>query len=143
MKLTNGEIFNAKEPLAKLMEAKFPVKTSFALTKMARKLNEALQDIEKVRQGLFQTYGTPDPKNMTQIRVNQTIPLTNEQGEVQNDAEGNPVMIPNPKWSKFMEEIGELFSQETEIVLDVVTLPDTLEVEPATLMMLDKFVTVE
>ena len=158
MKLKNGEIFNAKEPLGKLMEAKFPVKTAFALAKMARKLDEAVQDIEKVRQGLFQTYGAPDPKNMTQLRVDQTIPLVDEKGEAQNDPEGTPVMIPNPKWSKFMEELGELFSQEVEVVLESVALPEKvagtcdkcghnmdkpLEIEPTTLMALEKFVTVE
>ncbi len=118
MKLTNGEIFNAKEPLEKLIQEKLPVKASYGLAKLAAKLNDQLQVIEKVRQGLIQTYGEKDPDNPMRIRVDP-------QGE---------------GFSKFAEEYGELMAQEVEIVFDVVTLPDTLEVEPAVLMALDKFI---
>lgn len=67
---------------------------------------------------MFQTYGEKDPDNPTQIKVDP-------------QSEGFP---------KFMEELGELMAQEIEIVYEVVTLPDTLEVEPTVLMALDKFV---
>ena len=118
MKLTNGEIFNAKEPLAKLLQEKLPVKASYGLAKLAAKLNDQLGVIEKVRNGLIQTYGDKDPDNPQQIRVD-------------HQSEGFP---------KFMGELGELMNQEVEIVFEVVTLPDTLEVEPAVLMALDKFI---
>jgi len=118
MKLTNGDIFNAKEPLNKLLSEKLPVKTSYGLAKLAAKLNDQLVVIEKVRQGLITTYGEKDPENPQQIRV---LP----------QSEGFP---------KFMEEYGELMAQEVEIVFEKVTLPDTLEVEPSVLMALDKFV---
>jgi len=120
VKLTNLEIFNAQEPLKKLMQEKLPVKASYGLAKLASKLEPQLGVIEKVRQGLIQTYGEKDPLNPQQIRVDP-------QGE------GFP---------KFAEEYGELMMQEVELVIDVVTLPDTLEVDAATLMMLDKFVKV-
>ena len=118
MELTNLEIFNAREPLEKLMQEKMPVKVSYGLAKLAAKLNDQLQVIEKVRNGLIQTYGEKDPDNPMQIRVNP-------------HRDGFP---------KFASELGELMSQETEIVFDAVTLPDTLEVEPAVLMALDKFI---
>ena len=118
MKLKNGEIFNAKEPLGKLIQEKLPVKVSYGLAKLASKLDGQLVVIEKVRQGLFETYGEQDPDNPSQTRV---LP----------GSEGFP---------KFMEELGELMNQEVEIVFDVVTLPDTLEVEPTVLMALDKFI---
>ena len=120
MKLTNGEIFNAKEPLSKLIQEKLPVKTSYGLAKLASKLDAQLGVIEKVRQGLIQTYGEKDPDNPMQIRVDPQ----------------------SENFPKFAEEYGELMAQEVEIVFDVVTLPDTLEVEPSTLMALDKFVKV-
>ena len=120
MKLTNGEIFNAKQPLEKLLKEKLPVKVSYGLAKLAAKLNDQLQVIEKVRQGLIQTYGEKDSENPMQIRVSP-------------QSEGFP---------KFAEEYGELMTQEVEIVFDVVTLPDTLEVEPTVLMALDKFIKV-
>ena len=120
MKLTNGEIFNAKQPLEKLLGEKLPVKTSYGLAKLAAKLNEQLQVIEKVRQGLIQTYGEQDKDNPVQIKVD-----------------------PQSKgFQKFVAELGELMTQEVEVVFEVVTLPDTLEVEPATLMALDKFIKV-
>ena len=120
MKLTNGEIFNAKQPLEKLIVERMPVKVSYGLAKLAAKLNDQLQVIEKVRQGLIQTYGEKNPDNPMQIRVNP-------------QSEGFP---------KYASELGELMSQEVEIVFEVVTLPDTLEVEPAVLMALDKFIKV-
>jgi len=121
VKLKNGEIFNAKAPLEKLLTEKLPVKTSYGLAKLAAKLNDQLVVIDKVRHGLFMTYGEPSPQNPTQLRVNP-------------DSE---------KFPKFAEEMGELMAQEVEIVFDVVTLPDTLEVEPITLMALEKFINVE
>jgi len=120
MKLTNGEIFNAKEPLRKLLQEKLPVKVSYGLAKIAQKLEGQLQVIEKVRQGLFQTYGEPVKENPTQIRLNPE----------------------SANYSKAMAELGELMMQEVEMVIEVVTLPDTLEVEPIILMALDKFIKV-
>ena len=118
MKLTNGEIFNTKGPLEKLMNEKLPVKTSYGLAKLAAKLEGQLQVIDKVRQGLITTYGEQDPNDPMRTRV-----------------------LPQSKgFSKFMTEYGDLMAQEVEIVFDVVTLPDTLEVEPVTLIALDKFI---
>jgi len=118
VKLTNGEIYNAKAPLQKLLAEKLPVKTSYGLAKLASKLDDQLGVIDKVRQGLFQTYGEANPENMMQIRVDPQ----------------------SKNFPKFASEIGELMAQEVEIVFDVVTLPDTLEVEPITLMALEKFI---
>jgi len=120
VKLTNGEIFNAKKPLEKLLQEKLPVKASYGLAKIAQKLNDQLQVIEKVQKGLFQTYGEPDKENPMRLKLNP---------ESEN-------------FSKAMAELGELMMQEIEIVFDVVTLPDTLEVDAATLIALDKFIKV-
>lgn len=57
MKLNNGEIFTASEPLKKLLEEKFPVKVSYGLAKLANKLQEQLKVIDDVRNGLIKTYG--------------------------------------------------------------------------------------
>lgn len=135
MKLSNGEIFMAREPLAKLMEQKFPVKVSYNLAKMANKLNEQLKVIDEVRNGLIKTYGKPDEDNPQQLTVAQ-------------DSENFP---------KFMEEFAELMNQEVELVFDKVKLPEkvaatcdkcshnmdkSLEIEPNILLTLEKFVEV-
>ena len=136
MKLNNGEIFNAREPLGKLMEQKSPVKTSYGLAKLANKLNDQLKVIDEVRNGLIKTYGEPDPENKQQIRVNP-------------DSEN---------MGKFVEEFNELMSQEVEVVFEKVKLPEKvastcdsckhnmdrmLEIEPSVLMALEKFISVE
>jgi len=118
MKLTNGEIFNAKMPLQQLVAIKFPVKTSLALVKLVQKLNEFMIPVEQVRSGLVKTYGKPDAKNPNQARVS-----------------------PEDKgWDKFQSEFAELMAQEIEIVFDKVELPETLEIEPTVLMALEKFI---
>ena len=126
MELINGEIFNAREPLGKLMEQKFPVKTAYGLAKMANKLNEQFNIIEQVRNGLIKTYGEADKNNPQQISVKQ-------------DGEN---------FQKFVEEITELMNQEVEVVIEKVKLPEMvdgkpLEIEPNILMALEKFVEVE
>ncbi len=135
MKLNNGEIFMAREPLQKLMEQKFPVMVSYKLAKMVSKLNEQQKVIDEVRNGLIKTYGKPDKDNPQQISVPQG----------------------GKDFPKFMEEFGQLMEQEIEIVFDKVKLPEkvaatcdkcshnmdkALEIEPNVLMALDKFVEV-
>lgn len=120
MKLTNAEILNVKGPLSYLMELKFPVKTSLALATLVRKLDEFLIPVEQVRDGLIKTYGKPDPENSQRTMIDSTC-------------EG---------FEKFMVEYGELMTQEVEVVIEKVTLPDTLEIEPGTVMALEKFITI-
>lgn len=125
MKLTNGEILNAKEPLTRLMEQKFPVKVSFGLARLSNKLQDPLKAIEDVRNGLIRTYGEKDPENSQNISV-----------------------LPESKnFQKFIEEMNELLAQEVEVVFDKVKLPEEvdgkpLEIEPNILMALEKFMEV-
>lgn len=143
MKLTNGEIFNAREPLEKLMASKPPFEISYGLATLAAKLNDQLGVIDKVRQGLFQTYGVPNPQNPMQlIPPPALIVETDADGNEIKDKAGNVNMVPNPKLEKFASEHGELMAKETEIVLDVVEIPSTieLEIEPSILLALLKFI---
>ena len=140
MKLDNGTIFMAREPLGKLMEEKFPVKVSYNLAKMASALNEQLKVIDDVRNGLIKTYGKADKDNPQQLSVPQ-------------DSKGFP---------KFMQEFAELMNKEEDIDFGKTTVPvklpekvastcdkcshnmdRLLEIEPNVLMALDKFVEVE
>ena len=127
MKLTNGEIFNAKEPLQKLLAEKLPVKIAFGLAKTAMKLDGPLTAINQVRQGLFKPHGDFD-STQKKYTVKPYI----------DDGKGKAIR--NPKAEEFEKEMEELMAQETEIVIDVVKLPDTLEIEPRILMALEKFV---
>jgi len=125
MKLFNGDIFTAKEPLEKLSEHKLPIKTSLAIAKMTIKLNEEFQAIEQVRQGLIRKYGEANKEDPNLISVKP-------------ESENYP---------KFVEEVTELLEQEVEVVIKKVKLPEEvdgkpLEIEPKILMALEKFIEV-
>jgi hypothetical protein len=135
MKLMNGEIFGAVTALNQMFEMELPVRTSLALAKLVGKLDEPFAAIEKVRAGLVKKYGKTNPKN------NQTEVLP-----MDDDGEGN--ITPNENFPKFMEEYNELMIQETELVVDIVKLPQNIKGEPfvlkaALLIPLRKFVELE
>ncbi len=102
MKLTNGAILRAKEPLQSLMQERLPVKVAYALAQLAKALNDQLTIIEQTRGGLFTTYGTPNEKNQRNLEV----------------------LEDNPNLEKFREEMTTLLSMEVEIVLQPVILPE-------------------
>lgn len=123
MKLTNGEIFNSREPLRQLLGMKFPVKVAYGLAKLASKLQDQYQIIEEVRNGLIKTYGEDKGGRLTIEPDNKNFP-------------------------KFVSEVEELMNQGIEIVFSKVCLPEkvderTIEIEPTVLMALDKFIEVE
>ena len=135
MKLDNGTIFMAREPLQKLMEQKFPVMVSYKLAKMTSAINEQLKVIDEVRNGLIRTYGKADKENPQQISVPQ-------------DSKDYP---------KFIEEFATLMNQEVEVTFEKVKLPEkvaatcdkcshnmdkSFEIEPNILMALDRFIEV-
>ena len=122
MKVTNGEVFAAKEPLDKLLIISLPVKPSYQLARMARKLLDARQPIEVVRNKLVKEYGA--------------------------EAEGRPgvftVAPGGEHWDEFVSKVNELMAEEVEVDATQVVLPSKdWTVDAATLMALEKFVTLE
>ncbi len=133
MKLTNGDIFKAKRPLQGLATQKFPVKTSFALIKLATKLSEYLAPIEECRSGLISRYGVKQEHGP--MRIDPVIEVKDTEGKVVGTK-------PNPQWDQFCAEYDELMAQEVEVVVEEVFLPDTAEISPGALMALEKFIKV-
>ena len=121
MLLTNAEIFNSKEPMQKLLRVKMPVKTSFELVRMTRKLAGLHAVIEQVRDGLIEHYGEKD----------ETRP---------GGAKISPGMAGFPK---FAEEFGQLMEKEGEVDINVVKIPSTIEIEPYVLLALERFVEID
>ena len=124
MELFNYEIFGAMQSLKTLTEMDLPVRTSLSLAKLIGKLNESFNAIEKVRVGLVNKYGTTGENN--QMTVDQT-------GE---------------DFPKFIEEYNELMNQKTELVFEVVKLPQEVDGKPlvikaSTILPLQKFVEIE
>lgn len=133
MKLTNGDIWSAQEPLKKLIEQKFPVMVSYRISKLVRKLDEQFKVIEETRVGLIRKYGKDDGKG------NMLVDATSE------------------SYPAFIAEFNELMEQEVEIVFEKVKLPEKVsstcdkcshnmdrpfEIESTVLIPLDKFVEV-
>ena len=133
MKVTNRDVFEGKNALQELLRCRLPVKTSMDVAKLSRKFNEALKDIDVVRKGLIDKYGT-----------------NSERG-------GKEVKADSENYQKFMEEFDTLLDLEVDIVANKVKLPENisstcdkckhnmdrpLELEPWILASLDKFVEV-
>uniref|UniRef100_A0A6M3XLD4 Uncharacterized protein n=1 Tax=viral metagenome TaxID=1070528 RepID=A0A6M3XLD4_9ZZZZ len=118
MKLTNGDIYNARESLMALLEEKMPVAISFKVAKLANKFNVELKTIEDVKNGLIKKYGKPDEKGRVSVPQD------------------------SPEFDKFVEEFNELMEQTVEMVVDKIKLSEDLSIEPKTLMALEKFVEV-
>ncbi len=133
MKLTNGEIFKAKKPLQGLTTQKFPVKTSFALIKLATVLSEAYAPVEECRSVLIKRYGT-QPEHGP-MRIDPVIEVKDEDGKVISSN-------PNPQWVQFCIDYDELMAQEVDVEFEEVTLPDTAEISPGALLALEKFIKV-
>ncbi len=135
MKVSNGEINQAQAPFRDLTTRRLPVKTAYALARIGAKLAEQMAIIEGVRKGLFETYGKPDPKKLHNLQMLEEFDT----------------------YPKFMAEMEELYAETVELEIDPVMLPLTvdsvcekcntpvtrpLEIEPAILMLLDKFIKV-
>ena len=153
---TSGEIFAAREPLAQLMRQKFPIMVSYKLAKLASSVQVELKIIEDLRNALIKEYGVPSEVDPNQITVPTIIEKLDDQGKVVMD-KGKTIMIPNPNFAKFLDEVNELMVQEVKMVVEKVKLPEkvastcekcnhnmdkALEIEPAVLLLLDKFIEV-
>lgn len=124
MRVTNGDIFMAKTALQELIQEPLPVKTAYWLTKLVRKAQEQLRDVEAVRIKLVKELGAADEAG------NYTVPRDSE------------------NWQAFESAYNELMSETVEIEglpMEKITLPSNngLCVSAATLLALDPFINVE
>jgi len=161
MVLTNNEIFNTREPLAKLMEEKLHVRVSYNLAKLASVLQVHLKVITETRDGVIKKYGSPNPENPQQISVLTIVEKVDDKGKVVKE-DDKPVMVANPDFGNFVDEVAELMAAEETVdfgKLEIpVKLPEKvacscekckhnmdrpLEIEPGTLLLLEKFVTLD
>jgi hypothetical protein len=119
MKVSNGDIFNAREALQTLIKERLPVKVSYRLARLAKKVSDQLTIIEEVRTNLVKQYG-------------------------ETDENGNLSIKPGAKnMAPFLTDFNELMGQEVEIDADIIKLPeDGLTIEPSVLLALDKFIEV-
>ena len=120
MNVTNGDIFNARESLQTLLKERLPVKISYRLAKLAKKVNDQLTIIDEVRNGLVQQYGEKDEKG-----------------------ENISIKVGSKNIALFLTDLNELMGQEVDIDSEIIKLPeDGLTIEPSVLLALGKFIDV-
>lgn len=133
MKLTNGEIFDAQIPLAELAPQKMPVKISLAVLKLRELINPIARMVEEMRNKLIKEYGKDGPKGFS-IQPTILIPDPEHEGRLIQEA--------NPKWPEFIKDFTEVRAVEVELDFNPIALPENVELSPAALMALEKFVKV-
>lgn len=119
MKVTNGEIRMMQEALSKLNSLRIPVRLSFKIAKLANKVGDAFRAAEVVRVKLVNEHGVKDKTGNFQV-----------------------TLAPIEEQEKFWAEFVELLNEEVELDVDPIELPADLEVEPAILMPLVRFIKV-
>ncbi len=120
IKLTVGELFNLKRPVEMLVLCKVPLKTSYAIGKMAKLIGDELVIAGAKHDELVIEYGAKVPPTFREYAVLET----------------------SERYDEFNEKMAELKEIDIEIDAVPIVLPDTLEIEPAVLMALEKFVKV-
>ncbi|KKN60923.1 hypothetical protein LCGC14_0527220 [marine sediment metagenome] len=133
MEVINRDIFEGRNAIQELLRRKLPVRNSYQVAQVSRKFNEVLKDIDIVRRGLIEKYGTESERGGK---------------EVKEDSEN---------YSKFMAEFDELLNLRITIVVGRIKIPDStsavcdkcghdmdrkFEIEPWILSALYKFVDV-
>ena len=119
MKVTYGEVILMREALQKLGTLKIPVSSSLKIAKLANKVNKEFQDIDLVRVNLVKQHGVADDKGNFSVE----LATPEEQAKF---------------WAEYVEALGN----KVNIDSDPIKLPENLEVEPATLVPLERFLEV-
>ena len=115
MKLTNGELFGSKEAFGRLLVQDLPVKYSFPIVKLVKKLNDDFAAIEEQRNGLIQKYGEA--------------------------IDGQVTVQPNGKnFGKFVVEFNELMQMESGVEFDKILIPDHITISGKDLAALEPFI---
>ncbi|KKL74540.1 hypothetical protein LCGC14_2063870 [marine sediment metagenome] len=133
MKVTNGEIFDIRKPLSELATQKMPVQTSMAVLKLRELIKPAATLVEEMRTKLIQEYGDEGPEGMS---VKPTILIPDPEHE------GRLIEAVNPKWEPFVKDFEEVRAVEVELDFQPIHLRSNVELSPAALMTLEKFVEV-
>jgi hypothetical protein len=121
----NADIYAAREPLQRLMALSLPVRSSFALARLASALQGPMGALELVRSQIINRHGDPVEGKPGTVKI-------------ASDSEG---------YAKFTEEMSELYGVEVTVEASKVILPasvgDSLEIEANVLAPLLKFVDIE
>jgi uncharacterized protein YydD (DUF2326 family) len=114
-KVSNMEIYQAKEAISELSKEKFHVSTSYSIAKLMNSLKGQLEVIEQVRLNLIRKYGV--------------------------EKDGQISIEPNSEnFQKFYDEMNIILSKEVDINYEKICLPDDFIVEPNKILALGPFI---
>ena len=120
MEITLGEIYSFIEPLTGVSKLELPAAPSYHVAKLVRLVMAEAKLVEEQRQALIKKYG-------------------------EKEAGGILTITPESKnWVPFVKELNELFTQKIDLDVRKVLLPiKNLNIQPATLLVLDKIIGLE
>ena len=136
MQVTNGEIFDMQKPMEELAPQKMPVKTSLAVLQLRELTNPIAGRVEEMRRKLIKEYGEVSPTNPQDLQIRPTILVPD------SEHEGRMLQEVNPKWAEFLKDFQEVRDVVVELEFKPIVIPENIELSPAALMALDKFVKV-
>lgn len=117
MKTTIAKLVNLSPALKRLSAEPLPVKTSYALAKMIKKVQSELEIYDSERIKLCEKYGSK-----------------NKQGSYD---------IEESKMQAFNSDYKELLLQEVESDFEPITLPDNITISASDLLALEEFIKLE
>ena len=133
MKVTNGDISGAHKALAELAPQKMPVRISLAVLKLRQLLKPFADNVEEMRVKLVHEYGEASPQGLS-IPPTILVPDPEHEGRLLPEV--------NPKHELFMRDFGEVRDVEVVLEFEPIVLSGTVELSPAAVMALEKFITI-
>lgn len=120
MNITMKELLNAKPSLEKILNKDLPMKISYKLSKLARKLDTELKFFDESRKKLFKKYSDDQKQENGQVEILDEYKET------------------------FEKEINDLLDLEIDLnqiqTVKLEDFPDNLELTPIDLMNLECFI---
>jgi hypothetical protein len=119
MKFTLGELLSVRENLTKLTQIKdIPAITGYRIATVVRKLSDHIMSADNARSTLIRKFaGDPDKDNKVTVLPENMM--------------------------KFMTELNELLTEEVDVEIKEVKLPEDIKLPDATTLVgLDRFITV-
>ena len=119
MKVKLYEIINASEVLTKIMKSTINLKAAYRIGKIAKKYQAEMEIFQDLRKKLFDKYG-----------------------ETQDD---KSVKIKDDKIPEYQKEMNELLQNDVELDIEPVVISENekIEISPAELLLVEKFITIE
>lgn len=119
IKVTAGELTVMARPLQELMAAKMPSGAGYQVARLARGLGQEIQLVLQRQAEIMRKYNANETKDG-----------------------GLTLSMDSPDFAMARVEITDLLAQEITVDVDIATIPQTVIIEPSTLLLLEKFIKV-